>query len=149
MSLSFRLPSTLHSDSHDISSFFLRVAPQKCGPLNAVAPGAVDSCCRISDSSCDKRAHEHSRHEDMALDGSLYRVGVVWHGTPVSSHLYYFFPSFYRTCLILMYGNCTRRVRRRCSSRDIDIRCHSCTSIVKSPPHRQGCGHPHPNLNHP
>ena len=46
--------------------------------------GSVHPCCRSSD-SCDKRAHEHSRHEDMALDGSLYRV--VWHGTPVSSHL--------------------------------------------------------------
>jgi len=147
VSLSFRLPSTLHSDSHDISSFFLLVAPQKCGPPNAIAPGAVDPCCRISDSSCDKRAHGHSRHEDVALDGSLYRV--VWHGTPVSSHLYiYLFSSFYRTRLILMCGNYTRRVRRRCSLRDTDIRGHSCTSIVKSSPHRRCCGHPHPHLNH-
>jgi hypothetical protein len=87
LSFSFRIPSTLHPNSHDISSFFLLVAPQPCSTPDAVA-GAVYSCCRISDASCDKRAYEHSRHEEMVLDGSLYRV--VWHGTPVFSHLYIF-----------------------------------------------------------
>jgi hypothetical protein len=81
--LSLRLPYTSHSDSHDISSFFPPAAPQPCGTPNAV-PSTVCPCHGIAGSFCDQRAREHSRHEDMALDGGHDRVN--WHGNVVYSY---------------------------------------------------------------
>ena len=61
-----------------------------CGTSNAIA-NAVYAYCRMSDSSYDKRAHEHSKRKDVALDRSLYRVAK--HGTLIPSCLDVFFRS--------------------------------------------------------